>query len=474
MSNVIGHDENLHEALTYDLAFQPVPAPMRKGPIAMSLLWLATQTTFPTMFIGFTAQQSGLPLQGLIMGCVVGTVLLSVYGILAGYLGAKTGLMQPILTRMIFGRVGMIVVSVFLVVMGIGWYSFQAVYTGQLVSGILSWTIAPTVIAVIFTVLMATNNTIGFKGVGTYGRYVAPIVFAWVLYSVIKVFTTIPSSVLWAKPHLPLTTSVIAIATLIVGSGVWGNEPDFWRFSRNKWSHVAFSMGIANVIGLFVFPITGWAMGLLAHSANPAKQSQFIVHYSLFGLLSLGALIIVVSQFALNDSNLYEAVNAVSNLFGIRRIIAVSLLVALGVVISLWMSHSSSETVFFIVAGIGASSVPTATSIMIVDTLLVPKLLGVKRPLTLVPDWHSLRWTNWIAVSALLVGVVVSIVFSIPGNVLPGIGLSLGIAPVEGWLVAVIFYIAVILVRRDNPSILRTLGYHLSESQSISQRLSGE
>jgi hypothetical protein len=118
--------------------------------------------------------------------------------------------------------------------------------------------------------------------------------------------------------------------------------------------------------------------------------------------------------------------------------------------------------VFFIVAGIGASTVPTATTLMVVDVLLLPKLFGVKRGLTSVLNWRDLESTNWLGIFSLLLGVLVSVVLSIPGNVIPNFGLSFGLAPFEGWVSAVVLYLAMVAVVRSQPSFHWTIG--LSDS----------
>lgn len=451
-------DENLGEALTYDLAYDIVPASARRGPVSMGLLWLATQTTFSGMFIGFSAQQSGQSLNDLLLGCGIGTACICLYGILAGYLGAVTGQMQPFLARAVFGKFGTILVSVFLIIMGSGWYSFQAVYTGQLLQGLFPGiTLSIIAIAIIFTILMGTNNIIGFKGIGIFGRIVAPFIFFIALYSLYQTFSHTPGAVLWAKPKMADTTSIIATATLIIGAGVYGNEPDVWRFSQSKFSAVAFPMFFAYLLGLFLFPLAGWVMGLTSTGANPAQQSQVIVHY-LFGSAPFACLIILFSQFALNDMNLYESINAMTNIFNMKRYYSIAILLLGGSALSIWMATAASQTVFFIVAGIGASTVPTATTLMVVDVLLLPRIFGVRRSFTSVVNWRDLESTNWLGISSLLFGVVVSVVLSIPGNVIPNFGLSFGLAPFEGWIAAVVLYLGMIAVARTQPNFRWAIG----------------
>jgi purine-cytosine permease-like protein len=458
-------DEDIGEALTYDLAYDIVPDSARRGPLAMGLLWLATQTSFSGMFIGFSQQQSGQPFSGLIYGCLIGTLCLCAYGILAGYLGAVTGQMQPFLTRAVFGKFGAVIVSIFLIVMGSGWYSFQAVYTGQLLQGLFPHVaISITIIAIFFTVIMATNNLIGFKGIGVFGRFVAPFVFFIAVYSLYETFSATPASVIWATPKIHNTTSIIATASLIVGAGVYGNEPDIWRFSRRDLVSVAVPMAFSYALGLFLFPMAGWVMALTSTGSTPAQQAGVIVHY-LFGSVPIAAIIILMSQFALNDINLYESINAMTNVFNVKRYYSIAILLVGGCLLSVWMATASSQTVFFIVAGIGASTVPTATTLMAIDVLLLPKLFGINRELSVVLNWRDLQSTNWLGIIAMLFGVVVSIVLSIPGNVIPNFGLSIGVAPIEGWVAAVILYLAMIAFVRSKSDLRWTIGLRTAAAE---------
>ena len=216
-------------------------------------------------------------------------------------------------------------------------------------------------------------------------------------------------------------------------------------------------MFFAYLLGLFLFPLAGWVMGLTSTGANPAQQSQVIVHY-LFGSAPFACLIILLSQFALNDMNLYESLNAMTNIFNMKRYYSIAILLLGGCALSIWMATAASQTVFFIVAGIGASTVPTATTLMVVDVLLLPRIFGVRRGLTSVLNWRDLEATNWLGIASLLFGVAVSVVLSIPGNVIPNFGLGFGLAPVEGWIAAVVLYIGMIAVVGKQPSFRWTIG----------------
>jgi hypothetical protein len=205
-------------------------------------------------------------------------------------------------------------------------------------------------------------------------------------------------------------------------------------------------------------------MALTSAGANPAQQSMVIVHY-LFGSVPIAAGLILLSQFALNDVNMYEATNAMTNIFNMKRYYSIAILLTGCCLLTSWMATATSQTVFFIIAGISATTVPTATTLLIVDVLLLPKLFGIKRDLSAVVQWRDLKSTNWLGITAMLVGVIVAIVLSIPGNVIPNVGLSIGIAPVEGWLAATALYLAMIAIVRHKSDLRWTIGLAMEAAE---------
>jgi hypothetical protein len=55
---------------------------------------------------------------------------------------------------------------------------------------------------------------------------------------------------------------------------------------------------------------------MMASLAGDGDRFTFTVRFSMFGAFWLAFLIATLSQFAINDGNYYEAVNAAQNLFG--------------------------------------------------------------------------------------------------------------------------------------------------------------
>jgi cytosine/uracil/thiamine/allantoin permease len=96
---------------------------------------------------------------------------------------------------------------------------------------------------------------------------------------------------------------------------------------------------------------------------------------------------------------------------------------------------------FFKVAGYSAIALPCATVVMCVDQFVLPRILKVTRPVEPIPEWRSTALGNWPAI----VAVLVSVLFGAWGQVLlPGqtSAPTLGIVPVEAWIMAGVLYVA--------------------------------
>ena len=104
--------------------------------------------------------------------CGIATVVMVGYGLLAANVGTRTGQAHSILARSVLGRSGSGLASVLLVVTGMGWYGFQAVFLAQLLQGLFGLTHLQLFCAV-FAIVMVTNNLLGFRSVSAYARFIA-------------------------------------------------------------------------------------------------------------------------------------------------------------------------------------------------------------------------------------------------------------------------------------------------------------
>ena len=463
-------DADTHGHAHEDYGEEIVPLSRRRSLTAMFLIWSTLQASVSVMFTGFLARSQGLSLGQLLLACGVATVAILLYGIGAANLGAVTGQTLALLARTIFGKIGSGVVSVLLIIMGLGWYGFQARFLAQMLGG-LGTVSNITLWAVVFALLMTFNNLFGFRGVSAYARLVAaPILLSWGAYALIKGLTSVgPAHMVFASPHVPVTTTVMVIAGVLVGSAAWGNEPDLFRFSKGRpwWNMPALVGGYT--IGLMLFPLAGYLIAELSTASDLAPFMHYLVDFSFFGVTALTVILVVVNQFALNDGNLYEAVNAFQNIverFGSwRRLYSVLILGAAGAVLAATMS--SLEKNFFIVAGISAVFVPCATTLMAIDVFVLPRVFGIRRPTHKVTFWPEAANGNWLGLISLAIGGVLG---AYTGGLIPGIHgfgtMNIGFPALQAWLASAISYVVLVRLVPERRRA-RLLGFPRAETPAL-------
>lgn len=453
-----GVANQLAAALDEDYTKSIVPMSKRKSNITIAILWATLQAALIVMVIGFLARSQGLTLGQLMLAALVAVAIIMLYGFGAANLGAYTGQTHTLLTRTIFGRVGSGIVSVLLVLVGLGWYSFQAFFFATVLQAFFPlhnlslWAAA-------FAIVMITNNLLGFTGISGYAVYVCtPLLIGWGLWTLIKGFVTVPASTLLSAPPGAPTTTVLAMSLLIIGGLAWGNEPDFFRYSNpRRWYNVP-TLLFGYCFGAVIFTAAGYLMAELSNATEFGPIMQYFVQFSLFGLTALGIIIFAVNVVASNDGNLYEAINAAQNIFRWRRVISVVLLGGIAALVASQMG--SLQDVLFIVAGISGIFVPCATTIMVMDVFVVPRLFNLHRPVDRVTPWSTTALANWIAVAALLCALALGALTGglIPG--LPGFGkTTIGYPPLQAWALSGALYLLGVLLVRKSGRRYELLGY---------------
>jgi hypothetical protein len=301
-------------------------------------------------------------------------------------------------------------------------------------------------ISVLLAAVGIVNNLFGFTGISAFARYlVAPLMVLWILYLVVKGLTDIPSGTATLGPAGATALPFLSGISVAIGSVMWGNEPDTWRYGRPRFFWPAPALVPALAVGLVLFVAGGWMMGELSHFGQydfgPAYR--YTVQYSLFGALWLGAAVATVLQVAINDGNYYEMINggqnAVGHLARWRRWYTCAAVAVVAAVVTWWFPHVQNG--FFKVAGWSAIALPSATVVMCVDRFVLPRLTGIRREVARIPTWRAAGLGNWPAIVAVLVAVL----FGAWGLALfPGqtSAPSLGLVPVEAWLIAGLLYTA--------------------------------
>jgi phosphatidylserine/phosphatidylglycerophosphate/cardiolipin synthase-like enzyme/purine-cytosine permease-like protein len=423
-----------------------VPLDQRRPRWHFTALWMTFVAGFSFMVPGFQMHDGGYNLLATAEISALGYGIYVAYALVAAYLGATTGQTFGLLTRRVFGRVGSGLISVTVAIAALGWVGFQAGVLAQLWDGFYGWHHLE-VTTVTAAAVMIANNLFGFTGISAFARYlVTPLVLLWCTYLVLKAVLADAGRLQHndATGHLPWWVAVAAV----IGFAMWGNEPDVWRYGtpRALWPLPTYLLAGS----LFVmFCVAGWMMARLAGEGN---RFAFTVDYSLFGAFWLAFIVATISQIAINDGNYYEAVNAAQNLIGGWACwprYYTCLLLAAGGALAGWIVNYRIPNAWFAVPILLAITAPSATTIMAVDQLLVPRLFGCPRSLTHVPAWRDTPLANWPAIVAMLVAIAYGATASaiLPGHAIYDSPRNWGPVPLETWLLAGAIYLASVAAR---------------------------
>jgi purine-cytosine permease-like protein len=425
-----------------DYANTSVPLNERRGPFTMGLLWVTMITAFPSVLIGFEWFKNGITLPQVLTCTGLSCLILLVYSIPATQLGARSGLSYTTLSRSIFGRWGSRLITINLIWMFICFYGLTALLMSEGLVGLFHWTIPIALLTGIMAILMSVNNFFGFKGVANFARFVAaPVLIGWVGFTFFKAVSHCPPDVLTQVPHQPFAVALTSISSFIIGYAVWGNELDYWRFSRPRVADSTIPLIAALVIGQVIFPVAGWMVARMTGVTEYGAATALMNEYSFGGIAILAALVLGASYFACNDSNLFGSLQACENLKQMSHQKWAIILALLGAVCGALLSLCGAAKSIEAIAALNCVMLPTPTVIMMGEWFLMAKVFKSGIPISdlRVPSFAELPAVKTSAVVALIAGTGVGLLTS---GVIPGLEkLNVGIASLQGWLTALIIYI---------------------------------
>ena len=442
-----------------------VPASARRSNFRMLLTFGSMQLVFGAVLVGYTARFEGFSLGSLIIAMAIAAATMTVYCIGSANVGAVVGQTHAVTTRSIFGTIGSALVSLLLVIDGMGFYLFTVLFVISLGQALLGAFGAVSLITAILAFVMIINNYFGFTGLQLFAQYVAvPVVALWAVYATIKVLTSVSGHALAAVPHAATPTSFFVIVGAMVGLSTWGNEPDVFRYAkagRASWWNVP-AIVIPYFVGAFLFPIMGYMIAALSNQPDFSASIKYVANFTLFGLAGLMLVVLLVNQWAVQDGNLYIAINGAQNLLSrIPRWRRQYTVIGLGLAAAglTYILPSLTKT-FNIVTGIGAITVPVASTIMAMDVFVVPRLFGLRRPLYRVATWSELALANWPAIVALVCGTAVG---AFTGGLVPGTAgfghTYIGFPALQAWVTGAVVYLAGVAVVARGAKAKAVLGY---------------
>jgi purine-cytosine permease-like protein len=461
------------ESAVADYTESVVPADARRSNFRMLLTFGSMQLVFGAVLVGYDARFEGLSLGKLIVAMAIAAVSMTVYCIGSANVGAVVGQTHAVTTRGVFGTLGSALVSLLLVIDGMGFYLFTVLLVITLGQALLGTIAAVSTVTAILAFVMIINNYFGFTGLQRFAQFVAvPVVILWGLYATIKAFTSVSGHALSTVPHTHSPSSLFFVVGAMVGLSTWGNEPDVFRYAkpgRASWWNIP-ALAIPYALGAFLFPIMGYMIATLANQPNFAPSIKYFASFTLFGVGALMMIVLLVNQWAVQDGNLYIAINGAQNLLSrIPRWRRQYTVVGLGLLAAglTYILPNLTKT-FNIVTGIGAVTVPVASTIMAMDVFVLPRLFGLRRPLQRVATWHELAFANWPGIVSLLAGTAVG---AFTGGLVPGTSgfgkTYIGFPALQAWGTGAACYLILVwaVTRVARQQTRELLGYSSIEEQ---------
>ncbi len=453
---------NSWEATEQDFTDTVVPLDQRRPNWKILLTFLSMQATFGAAFVGYTARFEGLSFKQLVIAMTIATITMSLYALASANAGALAGQTSAVMTRGIFGKLGSRIVSVLLIINGMGFYIFTVLFVMSLLGGLFT---VPAVKAVTVALgfVMVINTYFGFSGVQKFAQYAAvPVVLIWGVYATIKSLATVSGTQLSAIPHVAAPSSILFVTGAMVGLSTWGNEPDIFRYAKTKPQWNVPAIVISYAVGSFVFPIMGYLVATLSNNPDFGASIKYFVSFSLLGATFLGFLFFTLNQWAVNDGNLYIAVNGAQNLMAeVRGWQRKYTVIGLGIIAGLMTLIMPSLTqTFNIVTGIGSVTVPTASTIMAVDIFLLPRLFGRRRPIHRVAKWNETAFANWPAIVALIAGTLIG---GYTAGLIPGLSgfqkTYIGFPALQAWVSGAVIYLIGLAIANKSKNPSQVLGF---------------
>src|SRR5438445_10649864 len=221
------------ESIVADYTETVVPPHAKRSNFRMFLVFMSMQLVFGAVLVGYNARFQNLTLGQLVLAMAVAAATMTVYCIGSANVGAIVGQTHAVTTRSIFGRIGSAIVSLLLVIDGMGFYLFTVSFVISLAQALLGTLPAVSLLTAALALVMIVNNYFGFTGLQRFAQFVAvPVMVLWGIYAVIKTFASLNGSTIAAVPHPATVTAVMMAIGAMVGLSTWGNEPDALRYAK--------------------------------------------------------------------------------------------------------------------------------------------------------------------------------------------------------------------------------------------------
>jgi hypothetical protein len=224
--------------------------------------------------------------------------------------------------------------------------------------------------------------------------------------------------------------AVQLISTSLLGNATWGNEEDFWRFAKPTFKTCSLPIVAANFLGLFAVSMAGYFGSQYISASNDIEALKEITVIMGFGSASLASFLTFIHVMALNDSNMFSSLNGLERFLHRDRRSLAAILVPILLLTCYLFLNVDILSLLFMIAGFCGTILPSV-GLAVWCSRKTAKALPVEE-----------RRNAFLL--ALLLGLLVGILTSANGALIPGVGISFGISILQAWLtVLVVFFVFV-------------------------------
>ena len=349
-----------------------------------------------------------------LLAIILSSIILSVFGILTGAVGATTNLSSYMIISNVFGKLGAKAINILFAITLSGWFGVTLSFFAEASNQILA--LGYQIWLILGTFLMILTAIYGFKGLRIFSIIAVPfllLLLYW--FSIVSLKNTSIADILAIKGNNSLSFGSavsLFVGGLMVGVAIF---PDLTRYTKSvKDGIIAGATSFMTVI-IFATPIM---FPILRY-----QQANIVTIMQNFGYPLWALLLIVLASWSSNDNNLYSGALSLAAVFNkISKNIIVLALAGLG-----YFCSAINITNYFIAFLMLLSAIiPPVASIYCVNCFYKVEICT--------------KAINWNAIIAYLIGILTALLTT-PRSSFGFEVITLTTIPaLDGYLIAGIFY----------------------------------
>ncbi len=405
-----------------DYPLSPVPISARRPIWSLAPLLMGFTLTSTTLFAGGTIGNT-FKFSDIIWITIVGNLLLGIYCATLGFIAARSGLNTVLMARFSFGNIGSRWVDFILGFTQIGWFAVTNAFVADALNTLvgmpksLNW-----LVIIVVTYAFCATAYFGYTAMDWLSRLAVPAMLILVGVSM-AIATKDAGSFAQLQAITPKETMAAGAAlAVVIGSFISGGT------QSTNWSRFADTPKNAVLSTLAAFTLINGGLVFIGAFCTLVYGSQDIVQaMAKQGILFAGLLLLILNVWTTQDNTIYAFSVAGANFF-----------------------RTGKRTLFVL----GGATLALVMSLVGIYSLLIPYLifLGAVIPpvggIVMVDFWlrhqgefpsleSKLPAFNWAGIIAY---VIASVTAYVSGQA------NIGIAPVNGIIVAVILYAILVKV----------------------------